>query len=206
MSWWTYITGTIEVSVPGRTQAECDYILRTVLDHLPPVTGSEHDMEIFVNKSDYLNTSCSHDELGDRTENLVDFYGNKTEKYGWLEYNSHYIVSVTGSFRDRVMSETVKEFMNWMTRFSKRMQVESVLVKIHDGGWHKPFLLTKAKPFGDMYECPSWCNDTGEPAWWEYLMWNRWENWSIPLEHVVKYYQNGKADEEWDKRLARYKC
>ena len=40
MSWWTHIRGPVEVSVPGRTQAEIDYILQTVLDHLPRVTGS----------------------------------------------------------------------------------------------------------------------------------------------------------------------
>ena len=43
MSWWTYINGTITVSPMGRTQAEKRYILETVLDHLPLVTGSERD-------------------------------------------------------------------------------------------------------------------------------------------------------------------
>lgn len=200
MSWWTYITGTIIVNVPGRTQAECDYILRTVLDHLPLVTGSEHDMEVFINNSNYLNTSCSHDELGNRPKNL-----NKSRYFGWHKYNDNYVITVMGSFRDRMISETVKEFTNWMTRFSKRLSVESVLVRITDGGWHKPVLISNAKPFADMYEYPSWSNDTGEPAWWEYLMWSRWKNWSIPLEHVVKYYSDQEADEEWDKQLNRYK-
>jgi hypothetical protein len=40
MSWWTYINGMIKVSPMGRTQAEKTYILQTVLDHLPIVTGS----------------------------------------------------------------------------------------------------------------------------------------------------------------------
>ena len=39
MSWWTYIHGTIVVSPTGRTQAEKRYVLDTVLDHLPRVTG-----------------------------------------------------------------------------------------------------------------------------------------------------------------------
>lgn len=30
MSNWTYIRGTIEVDVPGRTQPEIEYILKTV--------------------------------------------------------------------------------------------------------------------------------------------------------------------------------
>ena len=48
MSYWTYLTGTITVGVMGRTQAEKRYILDTVLDHLPRVTGSEGDMDIYV--------------------------------------------------------------------------------------------------------------------------------------------------------------
>lgn len=56
MSHWTYIHGAIEVHVPGRTQAECTYVLQTVLNHLPKVYGSEGDMEIYVNK----NTDAIH--------------------------------------------------------------------------------------------------------------------------------------------------
>lgn len=41
MSSWTYVQGLIELDVPGRTQAEKNYILQTVIDHLPKVTGSE---------------------------------------------------------------------------------------------------------------------------------------------------------------------
>lgn len=43
MSMWTYVRGLIELGVPGRTQAEKDYILQTVIDHLPKVTGSEQE-------------------------------------------------------------------------------------------------------------------------------------------------------------------
>lgn len=48
MSSWTYITGTITVSPIGRTQAEKRYILDTVLAHLPIVSGSERDMNVYV--------------------------------------------------------------------------------------------------------------------------------------------------------------
>ena len=49
MSRWTYIDGVVKVSVfPGRTRAECRYILDTVLDHLPKVTGEERDMKIYA--------------------------------------------------------------------------------------------------------------------------------------------------------------
>ena len=48
MSWWTYVHGTIVVSPMGRTQAEKRYILDTVLEHLPVVSGSERDMNVYV--------------------------------------------------------------------------------------------------------------------------------------------------------------
>ena len=46
MSFWTYLTGTVTVRPMGRTQAEKRYILDTVLEHLPLVTGSEKDMNV----------------------------------------------------------------------------------------------------------------------------------------------------------------
>ncbi len=46
MSWWTYVNGTV-VHPMGRTQTEKRYILDTVLAHLPLVTGSEEDMNIY---------------------------------------------------------------------------------------------------------------------------------------------------------------
>ena len=48
MSNWTYVQGLIELDVPGRTQAEKNYILQTVIDHLPKVTGSEKSMNIYT--------------------------------------------------------------------------------------------------------------------------------------------------------------
>mgnify|MGYP007038472573 CR=1 FL=1 len=41
MSCWTEIRGTIKVEPFGRTQEEMEFILKTVLNHLPLVRGSE---------------------------------------------------------------------------------------------------------------------------------------------------------------------
>ena len=62
MSWWTYINGTIEVRPMGRTQAEKRYILETVLNHLPLVTGSERDMNVYIIQENGTNSSSSCDE------------------------------------------------------------------------------------------------------------------------------------------------
>lgn len=48
MSNWTYVQGLIELDVPGRTQAEKNYILQTVIDHLPKVTGSEKPINEWI--------------------------------------------------------------------------------------------------------------------------------------------------------------
>ena len=48
MSSWTYINGTVTVHPMGRTQPEKRYILETVLNHLPRVTGSEGDMDVYI--------------------------------------------------------------------------------------------------------------------------------------------------------------
>ena len=77
MSYWTYLTGTVTVRPMGRTQAEKRYILDTVLEHLPLVTGSERDMNVYVIQKNGDSSSSSCDEFGEVTNNLVDSYGNK---------------------------------------------------------------------------------------------------------------------------------
>ena len=94
MSWWTHINGTILVSPMGRSQPEKRYILDTVLEHLPRVTGSEGDMEVYVQQRAGHNSSSSHDEFGMRTNNLRDWNGRKTFRNGWHETQDQYIITV----------------------------------------------------------------------------------------------------------------
>ena len=200
MSMWTHIRGVVEVSVPGRTQAEIDYILQTVLDHLPRVTGSEGDMEIHIVRHDGHNSSCSCDEFQMNTNNLTDIHGGKSNR-GWLETQNIYSLTLVGDLRDRKLKETHREFMKWLCRLAKRLHVESVLVNIR--GYEESITIDETtwnNPFYEMNEAPSWVkNGDGEPAWWEYLMWKRWEDTPLPIEHVVKYYNEEKADEEFFK-------
>lgn len=92
MSYWTYINGTIKVDVPGRTQPEIEYILKSIIDHLPIVTGSERDMDIYLNKVNGINCSSSHDEYEMRTNNLTDIYGNRNRN-GSLNTQSEYFIN-----------------------------------------------------------------------------------------------------------------
>lgn len=130
MSWWTYVNGTVVVRPMGRTQAEKRYILDTVLAHLPLVTGSERDMDIYVIQKNGESSSCSCDEFGETTNNLTDSYGNKNCNNGWLRIQDEYILTVDGAFRDRMYEQTFREFQNWLCRLAKRICVEEVLVEI----------------------------------------------------------------------------
>lgn len=181
MSYWTYVNGTVTVSPIGRTQAEKEYILKTILEHLPLVTGSEGGMRVdVIEKKTGCSSSCSHDEFGEMTDNLTDRYGCKNRHKGWLNMNENYILVVYGSLRDREFDQTYREFIKWLTRLAKRVDVQDVLVEIT--GYDRSEIirnnqLTRPKStwetmFGQMYESPSWSKGSdGEPAWWEYLYW-----------------------------------
>lgn len=171
MSSWTYINGNIIVSPMGRTQAEKRYVIDTVLEHLPLVTGSEKDMNVYVIQKAGHDGSSSHDEFGYITNNLIDSYGNKSRKRGWLQTQSQYILVVNGNFRDRVFEETLREFNNWLCRLAKRLTVEDVLVEIT--GYGKNLVLRDTnKAYEKMFEEPSWVDENSE-NWCEYLMWEK---------------------------------
>ena len=164
MSWWTYVLGVVDVDVPGRTQAECKYIVDTVLDHLPLVTGSEGCMTAHVVQKAGYNSSSSHDEFGERTNNLVDYYGDKTRRHGFRRWQSHYLVVIEGDLRDRGFNQTKHELIKWLCRLAKRLMVTNVQISITgDGGCQ--LVISDAKPYYEMYELGE------DKCWTDYLMW-----------------------------------
>lgn len=206
MSYWTYINGTIVVEPMGRTQPEKKYILDTVLDHLPIVSGSENNMDIHVIQKNGHNSSCSCDEFGMSTNNLVDFYGNKDRKGGWLRTQTEYIIVVYGSLRDRIYSETYKEFQTWLCRLAKRVTIRDVLVRVND--YERSCIITNDHDvYTKMFEDPSWCKDNeyGEPTWCEYLMWDKMKNGCYPIMLAYKYYNCKENDLEAERRIDYYR-
>lgn len=204
MSWWTYINGTIEAEPMGRTQAEKRYILETVLNHLPIVTGSERDMEVHIVQKNGHNESCSCDEYGDNTNNLVDRYGSHDYKTGWLTMQGKYMLVITASLRDRHFEETFKEFNKWLDRLAKRVWVRDVLVRICD--YEKEYLFNDRcdmkSAYYQMQEMPSWCDESGgEPCWAEHLMWDRAKGSSYPIMLAYKYFEDPENDEEAERRI-----
>lgn len=202
MSWWTYLNGTVIVRPMGRTQAEKRYILDTVLEHLPLVTGSEGDMDVYVIQKNSESSSCSCDEFGESTNNLVDRYGNKSRRSGWLRTQDEYILVVDGSFRDRMFEQTFKEFQKWICRLAKRVSVEDVLVEVK-GYEEKVIIRNTNDVYGKMFESPTWCrgNDEVEPNWCEFMMWDRAKGSDYPMMLAYKYYSDEENDKEVERRL-----
>ena len=49
MSIWGHINGIIEVSPIGRSQEEKDYVLKTILNHLPIKDYMDGHMNVYIN-------------------------------------------------------------------------------------------------------------------------------------------------------------
>ena len=213
MSYWTYINGTITVHPMGRTQPEKRYILETVLNHLPRVTGSEGDMNTYIIQKDGHNSSCSCDEFGQVTNNLTDWDGNKSRN-GWLQTQDEYIIVVNAALRDREFEQTYREFMKWFVRLCKRVGCEDVLVEIK--GYDKSTVIkdrniqrkkySYKSVFNELFEDPSWCrkkkDEYNEPNWCEYLMWNRAKKSDYPMMLAYKYFADEENDKEVERRLS----
>ena len=124
--------------------------------------------------------------------------------------NEDYILVIHGSLRDREFEQTYREFIKWLTRLAKRVDVEDVLVEVK--GYYRSEIirnnqLTRPKrcwetKFGQMFENPSWSDKSdGEPAWWEYLYWKPIGNGCrYPRVLAYKYI----ADEENDKKVEEW--
>ena len=190
MSEWSYINGVITISPLGRTQAEKRYILDTVLEHLPVVSGSERDMSIYVIQKEGHDMSSSCDEFGQRTDNLISSfgYGNIHTRRGWHEVQTEYLVVVDAALRDRDFETTKRNFIKWLTRLAKRVLVINVMVQI--SGWDSKAMkiFDDYEAFSDMFEMPSWGGWWGSGGksdshnWCEYLMWEHGEDDEMPIK------------------------
>ena len=190
MSSWTYIQGTITVSPMGRTQAE-------------------KDMDVYVIQKNGHNSSCSHDEFGKRTNNLTDWYGDKTRNIGNLYVQNEYILVVDAALRDREFDETYREFIKWLVRLGKRVLIYNVLVKI--SGYNKSTIIKDYRVqnekyswqnvFDNLFENPSWTNEDGEVNWCEYMLYPRAKDSDYPMMLAYKYFNDKENDKEVERRM-----
>lgn len=199
MSNWSYIQGTITASPIGRTQAQKRYILDTVLAHLPIVSGSERDMNVYVIQKNGHNSSSSHDEFGERTNNLVDWYGNRTRNRGML----------CTQLRDREFDQTYREFIKWLVRLGKRVMIDNILVKI--SGYDKSTIIkdycvknekySYQNVFLNLFEGTSWVKEDGEVNWCEYMLYPRAKDSDYPMMLAYKYFNDEENDKEVERRI-----
>lgn len=208
MSHWTYARGTVEVSPMGRTQAEKRYILETVLDHLPKVTGSEGPMDIYIVQPKGHSMSSSHTEFG-----MYGGYINWDKDNLSLQVQDEYILVIDGSLRDREFDQTFREFQKWLCRLAKRMDIHDVMVEVK--GFSKSTLVRNPyiegdgiweTVYGQMYENPTWVQSynksgSGEPNWCEYLMWDRMKDGEYPMMLAYKYFNDPENDKEVERRM-----
>ena len=213
MSYWTYINGTVTVQPMGRTQSEKRYILETVLNHLPRVTGSEGDMDVYIIQKNGHNSSSSCDEFGDMTNNLIDRHGYKSRSRGWLQIQDEYILVVNAALRDREFEETYREFVKWLLRLCKRVCCEDILVE--NKGYDKSTIIKDRNiqrkkyswksVFTNLFEDPSWCNDgkdgQKEPNWCEFMLWDRAKGSNYPMTLAYKYFNDEENDKEVERRM-----
>ena len=213
MSSWTYIDGVITVSPMGRTPAESRYILETVLNHLPIVSGSEDCMRIdIIDLGTY--GSCSCNEFGECYErpNLKGRWGSM------FECDAMYKLVLTGKLRDRYFNDTYKSFLKWLIRLAKRVWVSEALVRVsghdfvdgHNSKWLEySKILNYPNGLYELLESPSWSYDVtidkdGFPSstnWCEYLMWDNAEGYDMPINLFVRKYKDREVDEEWLRRF-----
>lgn len=195
MSCWTYVSGMIVVSPMGRTQAEKRYILETVLDHLPLVTGSEGNMDVYIIQKNGHDKSSSYTEFG-------MWGGYRNWKTLSTDIQSEYILVVDGNLRDRMFDQTFREFQKWLCRLAKRVWVEDVMVEVK--AYEEVSLIRNTNGiYTKMFEDPTWCNDDeySEPNWCEYLMWDRARKYDYPMMLAYKYIDDPENDQEVERRI-----
>ena len=197
MSYWTYIRGVIDVEPIGRAQPEKRYILDTILEHLPEVTGSERNMHVDVIQKDGYNCSSSCNEFGE----WIPGRNNET--------SDTYHIIINGDLRDRMFEETLRELSKWLNRLAKRTNVSDICIKLTGykaksyGYKSTTLVISDPEPYKQMAEWPSWCEEShGEPAWAEYLMWESAKNSWYPMMLAYKYYDDPENDAEVERRMA----
>lgn len=123
MSAWTHVFGIVRVSPAGFGMHAREFVLREVLDHLPPVTGSEGPMRATVVAPDpnHFDMAGSMDEFGQHLPRM-------------RRESTRYVVVLEGDLRDRELAQTEKEMREWLLALARRIRVGDLMVRVV-GDW-----------------------------------------------------------------------
>ena len=151
MSYWTHVYGTIRLHVPGMTQRHKDFIVDEVLRHLPKVTGTEGNMRVCVMQEPGHSGSRFHDEFGIKLKKAEDM-------------QDIYLLTISAALRDRFFNQTLREFVAWLCRLSKRLWVVDILVSVYDS--LESYMFDNPEPFASMYP-----EDIDDLSGWTDCLW-----------------------------------
>ena len=148
MSYWTHVFGTIKVEPLGYSDHAREFVLKTLLDHMPEVSGSEGPMRIEVAKSQYQTLFSTSDEFGQEAKGRRSFFGQ----------TAAFFITVYGNLRDRMFDQTKGEFDTWLEELARRTRVREIMVRVtSDCGDEQNYL--DAAPYYDMFCVPSYKRD-----------------------------------------------
>lgn len=142
MSYWTHINGSIVLDTYLQESNEIIHQqVQEVINKAPKVTGSESDMQVFINHPEGHNFSTSMDCL-----HCKNFGGYNIDKSGFKrfvnccsdegfecpegEFQTIVILTLYGDLRDRTMKETKKEVDAFVKYIEKIYSITRKNIKI----------------------------------------------------------------------------
>ena len=174
MARWTHIFGTIQVRMCESTNEASEYILKTVLKHLPEVWCELEPMKVIMSNTGRITGACTHDEFGNYRYNSDD-----------MDEYQEYVLTVIGDVRHGWYQDVTKEFMKWLTRLAKRVNVSDVLVSIKQDFGEGDVLITNPNDcFSNMYE---YSYEESKGNWCDYLRVKYDKRFRFPKK-LLKYY------------------
>jgi hypothetical protein len=107
MSLWTYVIGSICVDTHSDNAVEK---VKNFLDIAPKITGSERDVDIFLNQP--IGYNCYESDF-DKNGIFIEH-----------EYESRVVITLFGTLRDRQKQQTQEEVLNFMQYLMKNFDIE----------------------------------------------------------------------------------
>lgn len=135
MSKWTYVCGAIWVDTYDSCAIEK---IEEFLVNAPKITGSEKDVEIFLNQTEdcnvYLDSDCGNCKFNDvvRQREVTTFTCKAEEDYKCpsAEFNTMVVMTLFGALRDRTYNKTKEEYDTFISELRENFDVVIENVKI----------------------------------------------------------------------------
>lgn len=150
MSHWTYVTGIIKVRSPGRFDEETVYMLKSITKKLPIIHGSEGDVAINIVPDLSSKDYELEDERGLSRREAEPMFWYQHSKF-FSKY-TFYLITLSGTLRDRDFDETLMETEKLIFRLAKRVPIEEISVTVRDDFFGKSYTFNDTQPLSVVYE------------------------------------------------------